>query len=327
MTSLTAIASKQVQLQEIAACIAHFNVTKAKLFLFNHQGRIDVEGAPSAIMAACPNVRLEIVTFDIDDRRAIAEILDQPADIAAFPLYRASAFYRRVPKLRRRGAVVHITDGIGDLFSMWELQHAVLARANAALIKSALVIPQLYALRADLEFNLFHPKKTPYAKQSLPVGPFPMADAKRHALGGLLKCYAPEALVIDGFDLTAAGIAEGLGFGSYAATRRDGGIEINGRPFLESEIICAEEVLALMCPDIVAGCPSTSLAAASALYPDLPTLCLTTPKAARIRGARFNHVFRGYAESFGIQFSRAQDLSEQLQDLRRHVPPAFSASA
>ncbi|MDH3662533.1 MAG: hypothetical protein OEU92_21310 [Alphaproteobacteria bacterium] len=327
MTRLVAIASKQVQLQELVACIQHFAVDHAQLHLFDHQGRVSRDGARATIEETCPKVRLDVASFDIGDRDVIGEIFAPEADIVAFPLYRSSAFYRKVPKLRRRSTVVHITDGVGDLFTMWQLQRAVIAKTPAALIKGALVIPQLYALRADLEFNLFHPQKTPYAKQSLPVGPFPMTRAKRQALHGLLQTKRPEALVIDGFDLTAARIAESLGLDSYVATRRDGGVDIDGRLYLQDDIICAEEVLALMRPALVAGCPSTSLAAARSLYTDLPVFCITTPEALRIRGPRFNAVFQDYAERFGIMFSGSSDVSGQFDDLRSLIPSQRRACA
>ena len=327
MTSLIAIASKQVQLQEIVACIEHFAIDRLSLHLFNHQGRIAVDGASTLLAKACPSTRLDISTFDIGDRRAIAAILDRPADVVAFSLYRASAFYRRVRKLRRRSTIVHVTDGIGDLFTMWELQRAVIAKTPAALAKAALVIPQLQAWRADVEFNLFHPKKTPYAKRSLPVGPFPFSPEKKGKLKGLLDTERPGALVIDGFDLTAAHIARELGLESYVATRRDGGIDIEGRVHIEGEIICAEEVLALMRPDLVVGCPSTSLAAARCLHRDLPTFCITTPEALRIRGACFNTVFRRYAEEFGITFADGDDVAGQFDRLRSRLPAAVPACA
>ena len=327
MTSLIAIASKQVQLQELVACIRHFDVQDVKLRLFNHQGRISPDGARNAIGEVCPDTKLDVGTFAIDDRRAIAEILDQPADIVAFPLYRASALYRRVPSLRRRSSIVHITDGLGDLFTMWELQRAVIAKTRMALLKGALVIPQLALLRADLEFNLFHPMKTPYAKKSLPVGPFPITRAKREALDNLLKRFSPEALVIDGFDLKAEHIAAELGIDSYVATRRDGGIDINGQTYLEDEIICAEEVLAMRRPSLVVGCPSTSLAAARALDGDIPTFCLTTAEALRIRGPRFNVIFQAYGERFGIIFSEAENIRDQLSDFRERLPGREKACA
>ena len=317
MTKLIAIASKQVQLQEIVASVAHFAIDDISLHLFNHQGRISPEGVRKTLGEVFPHAYCAVSSFDIGDRQAIDEILGQPADVVAFPLYRASAFYRRVPALRRRRTtIVHMTDGLGDLFTMWELQRAVIAKNTAALIKGALVIPQLMALRADLEFNLFHPRKTPYSKRSLPVGAFPMASAKRQALDTLLKSKNPDALVIDGFDLTAERLAADLGLASYVATRRDGGIDVNGRIFLDGEIICAEEVLALMRPDLVVGCPSTSLAAARCVYQDMPTFCVTTAEAMRIRGPRFNSVFQSYGERFGIVFADAPDVSAQLHQLR-----------
>ena len=101
MTSLIAIASKQVQLQEIVACIEHFSVDEIGLHLFNHQGRISVEGVRKTLRETCSRARIKVSTFDIDDQRAIADMLNMPADIVAFPLYRASALYRRVPRLRR----------------------------------------------------------------------------------------------------------------------------------------------------------------------------------------------------------------------------------
>ncbi|MGI9416225.1 MAG: hypothetical protein ACR2RA_00150 [Geminicoccaceae bacterium] len=321
MSSLTAIASKQVQLQELIACITHFGVDDVSLHLFDHQGRISPDGVRATIKETCGPVRLDVSSFDIGDRQAIRKILEQPADVVAFPLYRASAFYRHVPALRRRGtAIVHVTDGVGDLFTMWELQRAVIAKSTLALVKGALVIPQLHALRADFEFNLFHPRKTPYAKRSLPVGAFPIAAAKRQSLDGLLKAKRPGALVIDGFDLAAERIAAELGIESYVATRRDGGIEIDGRLHLDNEIICAEEVLALMRPAVVVGCPSTSLAAARCLHPGLPSLCVTTPAALRIRGPRFNTVFRAYAEDFGIVFARSTEVDVQFDELRASIP-------
>jgi len=327
MTSLITIASKQVQLQELVACIEHFAVRDVRLHLFDHQGRISPDGVRATLLETCPNVKVEVSSFDIRSREAIGQILDQPADIVAFSLYRASAFYRSVPKLRRRSTLVHVTDGIGDLFTMWELQSAVIAKTSMALAKAALVIPQLHALRADVEFNLFHPKKTPYAKQSLPVGAFPIASAKRQALYALIQAKQPSALVIDGFDLTAEHIANELDLKSYIATRRDGGISINGQLLLEDEIICAEEVLTLMRPDLVVGCPSTSLAAARSIHPDVPTLCLTTPEALRIRGPRFNVVFQTYAERFGIRFAQSSDVAAQLFELRSLIPEFVRASA
>ena len=327
MTRLIAIASKQVQLQEIVACIAHFAADDIRLHLFNHQGRIDPDGARATIDETCPDVRQSVSSFDIGDRRAIAAIFEEPADVVAFPLYRASAFYRRVPQLRRQSTIVHMTDGLGDLFTMWELQRAVIAKTPAALAKGALVIPQLYTLRADVEFNLFHPQKTPYAKQSLPVGPFPIASGKRQALDTLLQARKPQALVIEGFDLTAESIAVGLGLKSYVATRRDGGIDIDGRIYLNDQIICAEEVLAVMRPELVVGCPSTSLAAARMVHVDLPTFCLTTAEALRIRGPCFNTVFQVYAERFGIVFAGLGSVSEQLSQLRLLIPEQARASA
>jgi len=328
MTSLTAIASKQVQLQELIACIDHFAVDDVRLHLFDHQGRISAEDVQSTILETRPTIRIEVSSFDIGNPVAITKILDRRADVVAFPLYRASALYRRLPDLKRRGVtLVHVTDGIGDLFTMWELQRAVLAKTRSALFKAALVIPQLYALRADVEFNLFHPEKTPYAKRCLPVGPFPFASTKRAALADLLQARQPRALVIDGFDLRAAHIAHELGLGSYVATRRDGGIDINGYVELPNEIICAEEVLALMRPELVVGCPSTSLAAARALYDDLPTFCLTTSEALRIRGPCFNIVFRHYAERFGIVFSEADDSQGQFIEIRQLVQRADHIAA
>ncbi len=328
MSSLVAIAGKQVQLQELVACVDHFGIDDIRLHLFTNQGRVGLESVRATIEEACPRAALMLATFDVDDRKAIRGILRQQADVVAFPLYRSSAFYRAVPALRRRGRwIVHVTDGLGDLFTKWQLQRAVLAKTPLALAKGALVIPQLRALRADLEFNLFHPKQSPYAKRSLGVGPFPIAAAKRRALEGLLKTQRPHALVIEGFDLTAAGIAAGLGLDDYVATRRNGGVEVNGRLLLENDVICAEEVLAIMRPSLVAGCPSTSLAAARHLYPDLPTFCVTTSDALRIRGPRFNAIFRTYAEDFGVAFSDEGDIDAQFDAFRGLIPQPDRACA
>lgn len=331
MTKLVAIASKQVQLHELVACVRHFEVTDFRLHVFVNQGRMDLDGVRLLIRELCPQSRFEVSSFDIDDRATIARILARKADIVALPLYRASAFYRQVPALRRRSTIVHVTDGLGDLFTMWELQRAVIARTPMALAKGALVIPQLYLCRADLEFSLFHPKTSPYARKSLGVGPFPMTAAKRRRLTNLVRAHGPQALVIDGFDLTAERIAAGVRVDSYIATRRDGGIVVSGRLHLEDEVICAEEVLEVMRPAVVIGCPSTALAAARCLHADIPVFCITTAEAVKIRGPLFNKVFRRHASLFGITFastaSDADAVDVQLDLVRAAMPPAIRACA
>ncbi len=292
-----------------------------------NQGRISLDDVRRLIQERCPNLRLDISTFDIDDRLAIGRILVEEADVVAFPLYRSSAFYRRIPALRRRSKIVHVTDGVGDLFTMWELQRAVIAKTPGALIKGALVIPQLALCRADVEFNLFHPQKTPYSKESLPVGAFPMTGAKRQLLDNLFKAHQPQALVIDGFDLTAERIAAGVGIGSYLATKRDGGININGRAYLPDQVICAEEVLEVMRPEAVVGCPSTSLAAARSVHENIPVFCITTPEAIKIRGPLFNTIFRAYADRFGITFTASDDVDEQFAAIRKKLEPSVRACA
>lgn len=287
-----------------------------------NQGRISLDDVRLLIHELCPEVHLNVSTFDIGDRKAIAGIFAEVADVIAFPLYRSSAFYRRIPRLSRRSKIVHVTDGIGDLFTMWELQRAVIAKTPSALIKGALVIPQLALCRADVEFNLFHPGKTPYAKKSLPVGAFPMTKAKRRRLDSLFKAHQPRALIIDGFDLTAERIAAGVGVDSYLATKRDGGININGRDYLQDDVICAEEVLDVMRPDVVVGCPSTSLAAACSVHQAVPVFCITTPQALKIRGPLFNKVFRTYARCFGIAFADSDDVEEQLATFREDLASA-----
>ncbi len=292
-----------------------------------NQGRVSLDGVRLLIKELCPDIRLDVSTFDIDDRRIIADILAEEADIVAFPLYRSSAFYRHVPILRQRSKIVHVTDGIGDLFTMWEMQRAVIAKTNSALVKGALVIPQLALCRTDVEFNIFHPAKSPYAKRSLPVGPFPMMEAKRQRLDNLFKIHRPSALIIDGFDLTAEGIADGVGISSYLATKRDGGITINGSDYLQDDVICAEEVLEVMRPDVVIGCPSTSLAAARTMHRDVPVFCITTPAALKIRGVRFNKVFRVYAQKFGIVFAESDDVHIQFTTFRRDLATTMRVCA
>ncbi len=327
LTKLIAIASKQVQLQELIACVRHFGIDDFRLRLFVNQGRISLDGVRHLIKELCPATRFEASTFDIDDREVISGILAEEADVIAFPLYRSSAFYRQIPKLRKRCRIVHVTDGIGDLFTMWELQRAVIAKSMGALVKGALVIPQLAFSRADLEFNLFHPQKTPYAKRSLGVGPFPMTAAKRQLLDNLFKTHQPHALIIDGFDLSAERIAADVGVESYLATKRDGGININGRTFLQEEVICAEEVLEVMRPEIVVGCPSTSLAAARCVYDEIPVFCVTTPEAIKIRGPLFNQVFRAYAGRFGVTFAESDDVDQQFSTFRECLMPSARACA
>lgn len=268
-----------------------------------------------------------VSTFDIDDRETISEILAEEADVVAFPLYRSSAFYRQIPTLRRRSTIVHVTDGVGDLFTMWELQRAVLAKTYFGLLKGAVVLPQLACCRADVEFNLFHPQKSPYSKKSLGVGPFPMTEAKRQLLDCLLRAHQPRALVIDGFDLTAERIAADVGIDSYLATKRDGGININGRAYMADHVICAEEVLELMRPELVVGCPSTSLAAARSVLNNVPVFCITTPEARRIRGPVFNKVFRAYGKDFGIIFADSEDVEEQFATFRERLTQSHRACA
>lgn len=292
-----------------------------------NQGRISLDGVRLLIAELCPTVRLDVSTFDIDDRATIGTILAEEADVVAFPLYRSSAFYRRIPALRRRSEIVHVTDGLGDLFTMWELQRAVIAKTPWALVKGALVMPQLAFCRADVEFNVFHPEKTPYAKRSLSAGPFPMTAAKRQLLDSLFKAHRPQALVIDGFDLSAERIAADVGVDSYLATRRDGGININGRAYLPEEVICAEEVLEVMRPDVVVGCPSTSLVAARSVHDNIPVFCITTPEAMRIRGPLFNKVFRVYARRFGVTFADSEDVQEQVATFRKCIAPSTRACA
>ncbi len=275
----------------------------------------------------CPALQLDVSTFDIDDRDTIGMILSEEADVVAFPLYRSSAFYRRIPALRRRSKIIHVTDGIGDLFSMWELQRAVIAKTPFALLKGALVLPQLALCRADLEFNLFHPEKTPYAKRSLGVGPFPMTAVKRQLLDSLFKAHRPRALIIDGFDLSAERIAADVGIDSYLATKRDGGININGHAYLPDEVICAEEVLEVMRPELVIGCPSTSLTAARSVHDNMPVFCITTPEAMKIRGPLFNKVFRIYARRFGVTFADSDDVEEQFATFRQCLAPPSRACA
>ncbi len=282
-----------------------------------YQGRIGLNGVRRLIGELCPDVRLSVSTFDIDDRDRIGHILDDDADIVAFPLYRSSAFYRRIPLLSQRSKIVHVTDGVGDLFTLWEMQRAVIAKSKTALLKGALVLPQLALCRADLEFNIFYPARSPYAKTSLPVGPFPMVEAKRQRLDSLFKAHRRMALIIDGFDLSAEHIAAHAGINSYVATKRDGGITINGTRYLDDDVICAEEVLEVMRPDIVIGCPSTSLAAARMMHRNLPVYCITTPAALRSRGALFNKVFRTYAEGLGIIFADSEHVGEQFSTFRR----------
>lgn len=275
----------------------------------------------------CPGLRLDISVFDIADRARIKEILAEEAEIVALPLYHSSAFYRRIPALRRQSTIVHVTDGVGDLFTMWELQRAVAAKTLGALLKGILVMPQLAYCRADLEFNVFHPQKTPYAKRSLAVGTFPMTAAKRQLLDNLFKAHRPQVLVIDGFDLSAERIAAEVGVDSYLATKRDGGIDINGKAYLDDEVICAEEVLAVMRPEVVVGCPSTSLVAARSVYRDVPVFCITTPAALSIRGPLFNKVFRLYASRFGVSLAGSDDVGEQCAAFRRDIALPVRACA
>jgi hypothetical protein len=243
-------------------------------------------------------------------------------DVLAAPLYHASAIYRRVPKLRRRCRIAHLTDGFGDLFSMWEQQRVIQAKAKIGLLKAALVIPQLYACRADLEFNPLHPATTPYAKKSFATGPFPITEGKRDVLHELFGTHENPALIIDGFDLTAAQIADGIGLESFLATRRDGGIIVNGHIELADDIICAEEVLEVVRPSMVIGCPSTVLAAARHRFDDLPVFCIRTKEADRVRGRSFNDVFEKYGRRFGMTFAGGRTLQEQLARIRDMIADA-----
>jgi hypothetical protein len=304
VAKLVAIVSKQVQLQELFACIRHFGIDHLSLHLTTDRGRINEAGIDQLLVEHFPELDVDIKSFQVEDREMVRTILAEEAAVFAVPVYRSSAIYRRVPRLRRRGKVVHVTDGLGDLFSMVELQRAVLARTPLQLLKGvALVVPTLRLCRADLEFNLFHPRRSAYARASLPVGPFPLSREKRARLEELARSFRPEVLVIDGFDLTAGDIAAGAGITSYIASRRQGGVIVDGKLQLQDQVICAEEVIEVMRPGVVIGCPSTALAAARQVDPAAKVFCITTPKATLVRGPMFNTVFKHYAESCGVTFA------------------------
>jgi len=154
-----------------------------------------------------------------------------------------------------------------------------------------------------------------------------MTMAKRQLLDNLFKTHRPQALIIDGFDLSAERIAANVGVQSYLATKRDGGININGRTFLGEEVICAEEVLEVMRPEVVVGCPSTSLAAARCVHDEIPVFCITTPEAVKIRGPLFNQVFRIYARRFGVTFADSDDVDQQFATFRECLAPSARACA
>ncbi len=82
-----------------------------------------------------------------------------------------------------------------------------------------------------------------------------------------------------------------------------------------------------MRPNVVVGCPSTSLAAARSMHADISTFCITTSEALRIRGPRFNAVFQDYAERFGIIFAEPGSVEAQLGSLRALLASSDLAAA
>jgi hypothetical protein len=322
VSRLISLINKQGQLQEVVACIDHVQPEQVQVHLLGW--RTSAADLEALLAERYPALRRQIAPLDLGDPAALAAVFSQPAELFALPIYHASALYRRVPWLRRRSRVVHITDGLGDLFSMWELQRAVLA---PPLLKSLLVLPMLALCRADLEFNPFFPSCSPYSRRSLPVAPFPMARAKRRLLTELIGAYRPRALVIDGFGVTAPTIAAGVGLASYAATQRQGGLMIDGFVHLRRHVVCTEELMQVFRPEVVVGCPSTALVAAKCVHPDVPVLCLAPPTAIRDRGPRFNQVFRKHASRFGVLFVDEDGLEPQLRAFAASLPSVVHACA
>ena len=320
MVQLSAFLSKQVQLQELVACIRHFDVCRLRLHLFGSRGQIVPSEAQQVLHETCPSVHISIMTLDIKDHRAIRTLVSQKADLVAFPLYHSSAFYSAVPRLRRKSKIIHLTDGLGDQFTMWELQRAVLAKSTFRLLKGIAVISFLPLCRADIEFSSFHPHKSPYAKSSHPVGAFPMTKQKVSYLSNLFRQEKPDILIIEGFDLDAERIAAEARIGSYVATLKSGGLNVGGKVHLENQVVCAEEVLELMRPKMVIGTPSTSLVAARMVHDGMPVMCITSPEAAKVRGKDFNQIFRQHAKRFGVSFAESDHIEDQFVEMRKWLP-------
>ncbi len=316
MVQLNAFVSKQVQLQELVACIRHFDICRLRLHLFGSHGQIVPGEARQILREICPSVQLDVMTFDIKDHRTVRALVALQADMIAFPLYHSSAFYLAISRLRKKSTIIHLTDGLGDQFTMWELQRAVLAKSTLRLLKGIAVTSFLRLCRADIEFSNFHPQISPYAKSSRPVGAFPMTERKVSYLSGLFGREKPDALIIEGFDLGAERIAAEAGIGSYVATRRSGGLNVSGKIHLSNQVVCAEEVLELMRPRMVIGCPSTSLVAARIAHEGTPVMCITSPEAAKVRGKHFNPIFRQHAKRYGVSFAESDDVEIQFSEMR-----------
>lgn len=316
MVSLNAFLSKQVQLQELVACLRHFSVDELRLHLFGKHGQIHPSEAEDVLREAFPSLQLHLTAFDIKDHRTVRSLLSEQADLIAFPLYHSSAFYTAIPRLRRGSTIVHLTDGFGDQFSIWDMQRAVLAKSTWGLLKGGVISALLPLCRADIEFSNFHPRTSPYAKRSRPVGAFPMTKEKRRVLSELFQREKPRVLIIEGFDLSAEKIAVMAGIDGYVATKRSGGIDVNGETYLTEHVICAEEVLELMQPKLVIGCPSTSLIAARLADDDIPVICITTPRAAKMRAKPFNAIFRRHAQPYGVRLTGSDDVDEQFAEIR-----------
>ncbi len=322
MTNLVAIIMKQVQLQELVACARHVDARQIRLHVMDR--RVDVRDAASALAEHCPEAQLRMLRTSRDDDAALAALFTAPADVFALPIYHASAFYRRIPALRRQATVVHVTDGLGDLFTPWQLQRTVLAPARTSLPKSLAVVAALRLCRADLEFNPFHPRCSAYAQTSLPADRLPISEQKRRQLRQLIPPDQPRSMVIDGFGLAAEKIAARFGLARYVAPQREGGVIVDGRRAMAGQVICAEELIQILRPDAVIGCPSTSLVAAKLAFPDLPVFCLTPPTANQVRGPGFTTLFRRYASQFGVAFLDAPGVESQL---RAAMPPPAADSA
>ena len=46
-------------------------------------------------------------------------------------------------------------------------------------------------------------------------------------------------------------------------------------------------------------------------------MCITTPEATKVRGLRFNQIYRRHARHYGVTFAKSEVIDQQFAEMRR----------